>query len=260
MYHIPVCPFSQRIEVLLALKGITGAVDFQVVDITRPRPEWLLAKSRGSTALPILDLGGGRVIRESMVILRYIEDRFPDPQVARRDPYERAIENMLVTVERRFAPAGYRFVMNQDRGRRQQLEAGMLGLYAEISDFLEHHGAGTSPYLFEDFGFAEAVFTPFFQRFWFLEYYEGFELPDESRFRRVAEWSSACKAHPAAQQVSREEIVKLYYDYAKNAGNGAMVPGRQRSSFVFEPHWKQRPWPPADKYGVSATDEELGLL
>src|SRR5690606_36442527 len=65
---------------------------------------------------------------------------------------------------------------------------------------------------------------------------------------------------PAAQQVSREEIVKSYYDYALGAGNGALLPGRRKSSFVFEPHWSNRPWPPADKYGPPASDEELGLL
>ena len=54
--------------------------------------------------------------------------------------------------------------------------------------------------------------------------------------------------------------MKVYYDYAKGAGNGELLPGRTRSSFVFDPPWQQRPWPPRDKYGHSATDEELGLV
>jgi glutathione S-transferase len=58
--------------------------------------------------------------------------------------------------------------------------------------------------------------------------------------------------------VSREQIVKLYYDYAKSVGNGALPPGRTRSS--FGPHWSQRPRPPHDKYNVSASDEELALV
>jgi glutathione S-transferase len=97
-------------------------------------------------------------------------------------------------------------------------------------------------------------------RFWFLEYYEDFDLPPGPQYARVRTWRDACLAHPAAQQVSKEEIVKLYYDYAKGAGNGALLPGRTRSSFVFEPEWRSRPWPPRDKYHHSATDEELGLL
>lgn len=258
VHHIPVCPFSQRLEILLALKGERPRVRFEVVDITRPRPEGLLAKSRGSTALPIMELADGRVLKESLVLMQFLEDVFPARPVAQRDPYRRAVENMLVRMEGDFVSAGYRFVMNQDRGRRESLRQRMLDLFAGLDAFLVEHGPG-GPFLFEDFGWAEAVFTPLFMRFWFLEYYEDFDLPAQARYDRVRAWRAACLAHPAAQQVSREEICKLYYDYAKGAGNGALLPGRQRSSFVFEPDWRERPWPPRDKYGHSATDAELGL-
>ena len=35
VHHIPVCPFSQRLEILMELKGARNAVDFTVVDVTR---------------------------------------------------------------------------------------------------------------------------------------------------------------------------------------------------------------------------------
>src|SRR5690554_3867992 len=113
VYHIPVCPFSQRLEILLTLKGLCDAVDFRVVDITRPRSARLLKLTGGTTALPILETERGGVIKESLVILRYLEDRWPTPPIARADPYERAVENMLVAKEGPFTGAGYRFVMNQ---------------------------------------------------------------------------------------------------------------------------------------------------
>ena len=53
LYHIPVCPFSQRVEILLELRGARDAVRFEVVDITVPRPAWLLELTRGTTSLPI---------------------------------------------------------------------------------------------------------------------------------------------------------------------------------------------------------------
>ena len=67
-------------------------------------------------------------------------------------------------------------------------------------------------------------------------------------------------AHPATQQVTEDEIVKLYYDYALGAGNGALPEGRRVSSFAFEPHWRTRPMPPRDKYGAPASDGDLGLI
>ena len=258
VYHIPVCPFSQRLEILLALKVLEGRVAFHVVDITRPRPEWLLEKTRGTTALPVLETPDGGIIKESMVILRYLEDVYPDPPVAQRDPYRRAVENMLIAQEADFGVWGYRYVMNADPAKREEFRQGMLDRYARLNDFLTQHSpSGT--FLFENLGMAEAVFTPFFMRFWFLEYYENFELPEDSRYARVRKWRDACLAYPAAGQVTKEQVVKLYYDYAKGAGNGALLPDRARSSFNFEPRWSARPWPPRDKYGHAATDAELGL-
>ena len=135
----------------------------------------------------------------------------------------------------------------------------MLAQYLDINGFLMQYNP-EGPYLFEDFGLAEAVFTPMFMRFWFLEYFEDFELPDTEDFARVKSWREACLAHPAAQQVTREEIVKLYYDYALGAGTGALPEGRSVSSFAFEPAWQSRPWPPRDSYGTRASDAELGLV
>ena len=258
VHHIPVCPFSQRLEILLSLKGRRNDVSFRVVDITRPRPEWLLEKTRGTTALPILETAEGRIVKESLVILQYLEDIYPERPVAQRDPYRRAVESMLTRLEGEFATQGYVYVMNQDRERREGLRQGMLKQYARLNDFLVEHSPG-GPFLFEDFGWAETVFTPLFMRFWFLEYYEGFQLPEETGYARVRKWSDACISHPSAQQVSKEKIVKLYYDYARGAGNAALLPGRKRSSFVFEPDWRTRPWPPRNKYEHAATDEELGL-
>lgn len=256
LYHIPVCPFSQRVEILLELKGLRGAVDFSVVDITKPRDPALLAKTRGTTALPVVELEGGRIIKESLVLLRYFEDRFPEPRVARSDPYERAVENMLIAMEDGFVAAGYRFVMNQDAGKRPALAAQMAEQYRKLDDFLSWH-APDGDFLFERFGLAECVFTSIFARFWFLDHYEGWDIPAE--FSRVRRWRDACLAHPAAQQVSREEIVKVYYDYAWGAGNGALIPGRQVSSFVFLPRWQDRPWPPKGKT-APASDRDLGLI
>lgn len=258
VFHIPVCPFGQRLEILLTLKGHRDEVRFEVVDITKPRDPALLAKVRGSTVLPVLETEGGDIVRESLVILQVLEDRFPDRPVAQRDPCRRAVENMLCAMERDFVSAGYKLVMNQDAGRRDVLRDRMLALYGDVDAFLAEHSPDGS-FLFEEFGWAEAVFTPVFMRFWFLEYYEGFELPDEPRFTRVRRWRDACVAHPAAQQVTKEEIVKVYYDYARGAGNGALLPGRRRSSFVFEPSWSSRPWPPKDKYAPAASDADLGL-
>ena len=259
IYHIPVCPFSQRVEILLDLKGMRDAVTFQVVDITKPREAWLLEKTRGTTALPVLEDEQGRILKESLVLMGYFEDRFPDPQVMRHDPYERAVERLFVTREGPFGNAGYSMVMNRDRAKTGEKRKALLDHYAWLDEMLCFYNPDGT-FLFDRFGWAEAVYTPLMMRFWFLDHYEGFALPDDPAFARVAKWRAACLAHPAAQQVRYDEIVKLYYDYAVGAGNGALLPGRTKSSFTFTPDWRDRPMPPVNKYDHIATDAELGLV
>lgn len=259
VYHIPVCPFSQRLEILLDIRGHRDAVEFRVVDITKPRDPALLKKTRGTTALPVMETTDHEIIKESLVLLRYLDESLPGPALRRTDPAEHAIESMLVVKEGPFTMAGYLFVMNQDRDKRDEFADKLLALYRDLNDFLVHH-APAGPFLFDRYGLAEAVFTPMFQRFWFLEYFEDFELPDSAEFERVRQWRDACLVHPNTQQVSKDEIVKLYYDYAMGAGNGALVDGRQVSSFAFNPPWQERPMPPREKYAGSASDRELGLL
>jgi glutathione S-transferase len=258
VFHIPVCPFSQRLEILLALKGCSDAVRFQAIDITQPRPEWLLQKTKGRTSLPILETPEGSIIAESLVILEALEQRFPDPAIAHPDPLRRAIEQQICSLEGAFGAAGYRLLMNQDPQAREGLREDLLLQYRALNDLLLEH-APQGIFLQQAFGWAELVFTPFLMRFWCLDYYAEFELPSEPAYARVQRWREACLAHPAAQQVSREEVIKLYYDYALGAGNGALLPGRRRSSFVLEPHWSERPWPPPGRTAAGASDEELGL-
>jgi glutathione S-transferase len=265
VHHIPVCPFSQRLEILLELKGQRDAVSFSAVDITRPRAPELLALTGGSSTLPVAVLADGTVLQESLVILRYLDSALGGPRVAQADPARHALENLLVSHEGGFADAGYRLLMNRDPACRAALTEALLARYARLDAALrgcDAHAAQAhaSPWCWGAFGWAEAVYTPLFMRFWCLGYYEGFELPDEPRLARVRAWQQACLAHPAAQQVSREQVVKLYADYAQGAGNGAVPPGRRVSSFSPAPHWSDRPWPSPDKYGASPSDAGLGLI
>ena len=261
LHHIPACPFCQRVEILMELKGRRDDVRSGVVDITKPREPHILALTGGSTALPVLELEDGRSLKESLVVMDYLEDRFPEPAVRRADPYERAIESLMASMASPFLSSGYQLVMNQDREARGRLIEAYLEQHAQLDAFLRRHGSTEHPWLFDRFGWAECVFTPFFRRFVLVPYYEGVDLPEgDPRFERVRAWREACLAHPAAQQVSDEEIIKVYYDYTRNAGNGGLLPGRERSSFAFEPHWRDRPMPPRGKDGPPATDRELGLL
>ncbi len=255
LYHIPGCPFSERIEILMRLKGISHLISDHEIEISAARPDWLLRKTGGVTSLPALEVREGTLL-ESMVILRYLEDRFPERPVAHRDPYRHAIESWLITIGSALPMAGYKMVMNQDRSQREALCEGVTAQFAQLNTFLLRHSAHPT-FLFEEFGWAEVAMTPMFKRLWFLEYYENYSIPDDLERLRV--WREACISHPAAEGRTFEEIIKYYYDYSRGAGNGKLVDSRRVSSFALTPHWSKRPWPPRDKWSYAATDTDLGL-
>jgi glutathione S-transferase len=223
MYHIPGCPFSERVEILLALKDLEGLLADVEIDISKPRPDWLLRKTQGTTSLPVLELDNGETLKESMVIMRYLEDRFPQRPVAQRDPYRHAVESMLCATDGAFTGAGYRMILNRDRSQRDWLCRDVDAQFERLDRFLCHYSPDGAC-LFEDFGWAEVAFAPMFKRLWFLE------------------------------------LMKLYYDYSQGGGNGRIPEGRKVSSFTLVPHWRERPMPPRDKWGVAATDVQLGLI
>jgi glutathione S-transferase len=255
LYHFPGCPYSERVEILFQLKGIEGEVEDREMDLTSPRPDWLLEKTGGATALPVLDVGN-QVVKESAVILRFLDEAFPAPRIRREDPLQHAIESMLAAMDSSYAKAGYAVLMNQDADRRAELVAAFDAEYAKMDAFLQRYG-GDGPFLFEDFGWAEVILTPLLKRLETLAYYEDYAIPAE--LTRVREWHEACLGHPAAQARQVEEVLKLYYDYSRGVGGGRLVPGRTRSSFTMDPHWSTRPLPPRDKWAGGATDVDLGL-
>ena len=86
VYHIPICPFSQRLEILMELKGARDAVDFRTVDITKPRDEHILNLSGGTTELPVMELPNKGALKEGLVLMEFIEDSFPEPANRRDHP------------------------------------------------------------------------------------------------------------------------------------------------------------------------------
>jgi len=60
-----------------------------------------------------METADGHIIKESLVILQYLEDIYPKRPVAQRDPYRRAVENMLTRMDGEFFMQGYGWLMNQ---------------------------------------------------------------------------------------------------------------------------------------------------
>jgi glutathione S-transferase len=87
LYDAARCPYCARVRIVLAEKGLP----YEPIEIDlSDRPAWLYAKNP-SGRVPVLEEDGGLVLPESQVIMEYLEERFPEPQLWPADPAERAL-------------------------------------------------------------------------------------------------------------------------------------------------------------------------
>ncbi len=92
LYDAARCPYCARVRIVLAEKGV--AYDPVEIDLD-DRPAWIYAKNPLGK-VPVLEEDGGLVLPESVVIMEYVEERFPEPPLWPADPAERALGRLLV--------------------------------------------------------------------------------------------------------------------------------------------------------------------
>jgi glutathione S-transferase len=87
LYDAARCPYCARVRIVFVEKGL--GYDTVEIDLS-DRPGWLYAKNPSGT-VPVLEEDGGLVLQESLVIMEYLEERFPEPPLWPADPAERAL-------------------------------------------------------------------------------------------------------------------------------------------------------------------------
>jgi glutathione S-transferase len=109
------CPYCARVRMALVEKGI--AYEPVVIDLS-DRPAWLYEKNPLGR-VPVLE-EDTLVLPESVVIMEYLEERFPEPALLPADPAQRALERLRI--ERFDKELGDDYYAYR-RGDRNELEA-----------------------------------------------------------------------------------------------------------------------------------------
>jgi glutathione S-transferase len=87
--HCGIGPNSYRVRIFMAEKGIdVPRVDVDLTTAEHKSPDFLKLNSLGQ--IPVLELGDGSVITESVAICRYIEELHPTPALFGGDALSRA--------------------------------------------------------------------------------------------------------------------------------------------------------------------------
>jgi glutathione S-transferase len=90
LYHDTRAPNPRRVRIFLAEKGVAhDTIEVSIAAAEHQKPEF--RKKNPLALLPVLELGDGRILRESMAISRYLEELYPEPNLLGADPWERAV-------------------------------------------------------------------------------------------------------------------------------------------------------------------------
>ena len=168
LYDAARCPLCARVRIALAEKGI--AYEPVAIDLAN-RPSWLYEKNANGR-VPVLE-EDTLMLPESVVIMEYLEERYPEPALLPADPAQRALERVRV------------FRFDDELGRDY------YAFRRGDDNALEHRLRAFDP---PRYGFAAIAYLP-----WILRARDmlGVELPPH-----VADWLDDISERPAV----REEI------------------------------------------------------
>jgi glutathione S-transferase len=132
--------------------------------------------------VPVLEEDGGLILPESLVIIEYLEERYPEPPLLPADPAERALARLRME---RFDDLGspYYAVRRGDESARGRLDEAL----ARLDSLLE-----AQPYLTgREYGLADIAYVP-----WILRGQAMLGL-DVSPFEALADWLDRLEQRPA---------------------------------------------------------------
>jgi glutathione S-transferase len=207
LYSGPLSLFSRKVEIALHEKRI----DFERVEVAftqtegyRPKhPDVIAANPKGQ--VPVL-VDGDLTLFDSTVILEYLEDAYPTPQLYPSDPKEKArcrlveldadeillgdVRRLMYRTEPPLADAE-RQKARQEEGRRG--EKGILAHYGRLREEL-----GTREYFCGDFTAADVAM------FMTVHYAVRLKGPRLDGFPALAAWYQRTAERPSAARVVKE--------------------------------------------------------
>jgi stringent starvation protein A len=150
LYDADRCPYCARVRIVLAEKGLP--YDTVVVDLD-DRPAWIYEKNPLGK-VPVLE-HDDFVLPESVVIMEYLEERYPEPPLWPADPAERAAGRLLVE---RFDELSrpYYALRRGEENARERLEEELAALDSVL--------AGRPFLTGREFGLADAAYLPWILR------------------------------------------------------------------------------------------------
>ena len=177
LYDAPRCPYCARVRIVLAEKD----VEFEVVEIDlSDRPRWLYEKN-ATGRVPVLE-EDGRAIPESVVIMEFLEERFPEPPLLPADAADRALARLRIFRDDELTDPYYA-LRRGDEGAATELDAALGRLDAALAE---------RPYLGgSEYGLADIAYVP-----WILRARDMLGV-SSGGYPALADWLARLEQRPA---------------------------------------------------------------
>ncbi|WP_068874749.1 MULTISPECIES: glutathione S-transferase family protein [unclassified Phenylobacterium] len=200
VYDTPLAPNPRRVRWVMAEKGITDVevITLNLMEGQHKTPDYL-AKA-GLANVPMLEMDDGTCVTESIAICRYLESRYPEPNLFGRTPEEVAvIEMWLRRVEMMIATPlmiGVRHTHPAMGALEQQVPAvGEHSLQggARALKVLDRQLGGREWIAADRLTIADIV------AFIGLDFGRMIKFRPPEELRNLARWAEAMRARPAAK-------------------------------------------------------------
>ncbi|KAL4452008.1 hypothetical protein ABPG75_007670 [Micractinium tetrahymenae] len=204
------CPYAQRSWVTLLEKGLP--FEIRKVDLTNKDAEFvetyrsIYPDPEAPAKVPILIDGNTKLV-ESMVIVDYLEQKYPEPPLLPADAAAAARVRLFIEALGSHLTGPLFGLLRADS--KEAVETGKAKLAAGLKvldGFIQLHGSaeGGDYFLGGTYSLAEACTTGFVQRgLAVLPHYRGVDLwglVREHKLDRLERWMKAALARPSAQQ------------------------------------------------------------
>ena len=162
------CPYSHRVRIVLAEKGIS----VEILDIDPDnKPEDLIDLNPYQTTPTFLDRE--LVLYESRIIMEYLDERFPHPPLMPVDPVARAKARLAMY---RIEQDWYRLLEDLESNNEKQLAKARKILRDELTASAELFAA-KSFFMSDEFSLLDCAIAPLL---WRLPHF-GIELPTQAK-------------------------------------------------------------------------------
>ncbi|XP_010225661.1 PREDICTED: glutathione S-transferase omega-1 [Tinamus guttatus] len=203
------CPFAQRTRLVLHAKGISH----EVININlKNKPDWFFEKNPFGL-VPVLETSKGQLIYESPITCEYLDEAFPGKKLLPLDPYERALQKMLLEHFSKIIPLVVKYYTAVRDGQdASALKAEFVEKLSKLEETLSK--CNTVFFGGDSISMFDYMVWPWFERL------EAVQLQDSlSHMPKLQRWMGAMREDPAVKATMTDtQTYKGYLQlYVKNS-------------------------------------------